>query len=130
MIYLHMPACQKPAGLYPQRLALGRQQGRMQQGRSQPGISRRRSKTAAGGPVPLGPPELFCFAAGWWLAGCVPAACGPAAFLRQGTADAALLDVGMQGMCMYETSGPSSRVVRNVNIHMKKKQVSEMLIVK
>ena len=106
MIYLHMPACQQPAGLHSQCRSLGEQLGCMQQGRSQPGTSRRRRKTAAADPLslgphplslgPLGPPQLFCCAAGWCLAGCGPAACGPAAFFRQGAAEAALLAAGMQ----------------------------------
>ena len=61
----------------------------MQQGRSQPGTSRRCSKTAAAAPGGAG-------SAGWCLAGCRPGACGPAAFLRQSTANAALLAAGMQ----------------------------------
>ena len=40
--YIHMPACQQPAGPHPQCLALGRQQGGMQQGCRQPGPSRSR----------------------------------------------------------------------------------------
>ena len=39
-------------------------------------------------PVPLGPPQLCCSAAGCCLSGCGPAACGPAGFLRQDSADA------------------------------------------
>ena len=47
-------------------------------------------------PEPLGPPQLWC------LAGCGRATCGPAAFLRQGTVDAALLAAGMQACVSRE----------------------------
>ena len=92
-----MPAASRAASAAPcLKKAAGPHAAGPQPARHQPAAQ----QNDPGGPGPApggpGPPQLFCCAAGWCLAGFGPAACGFAAFLRQGTADAALLAAGVQ----------------------------------
>ena len=89
-----VPCLRKAAGFHAAGLQPARHQPAVQQN-SSGGPRGTRSGPRGTRSGPRGPARRSCFAAPPAV-GCGPAASGPAAFLRHGAADAALLAAGMQ----------------------------------